>query len=70
VNLTNAMMVAADLTGANLTETNLTVANLTNADLTGVTWFYTFCPTGISWSVSPQTCCGQLNGNVPAAGCD
>ena len=56
--------------GANLTNADLTGAYLTDANLTNVTWNDTTCPDDTNSDANGDTCCGHLNGAIPAAGCD
>ncbi len=64
-NLTNANVAGADLTLALLAD-----ADVTGADLSGVTWSQTGCPdetTSDTNGSSPESCCANLQGAVPAA---
>ena len=74
-NLTNADLSFANLTGADLTNADLNSVDLsstelTNADLSNVVWLSTLCPDETYSDDNGGTCCGHLNGAIPAAGCD
>ena len=66
-NLTGANLAYADLTSAHLAITELSGAFLAGANLTGVVWSHTICPDGTNSDNNGFTCCGHLNGAVPAA---
>jgi uncharacterized protein YjbI with pentapeptide repeats len=67
--LSGVDLAGANLTGAVLVFSGLTGADLSGADLTGVSWRRTICPDGTNCDNVGGTCCHNLNGAVPAAGC-
>ena len=68
-NLSGAVLVNANLGGADVTRADLSGADLTGAVLTGgVVWSNTTCPDDTNSDANGGTCCGHLNGAVPA-GC-
>ena len=78
-NLSYAFFESSDLSGVDLSGANLTSAILfasvltgadfSRADLSGVTWRAATCPDGSNANDVGGTCCNNLNGAVPAAGC-
>ena len=69
-----ADLSGVDLSGANLTSAVLfasvtTGADFSRADLRAVTWRAATCPDGRNADNLGGTCCENLNGAVPAAGC-
>lgn len=60
----------ANLSGANLTGAHLLDAHFEGADLTQVQWQHTTCPDGADSDAQGGTCCGNLGGATPGAGCD
>jgi uncharacterized protein YjbI with pentapeptide repeats len=69
VDLSGVNLSGANLTGALFFDSVLTGADLNGADLTGVRWRAAICPDGTNADDAGGSCCRNLNGAVPAAGC-
>jgi hypothetical protein len=70
VRLDNSKLNNANLAGVNLSQAFLTQTQLSGADLSNVVWSNTLCPDGIPSNINgsnPESCCGHLDGDVPAA---